>query len=294
MNDLPLSVAYRRRLYAHDELPIATGLVLRGTALFPTSPASYDSGTYLTTSPGVVLWQAIPVIPKDVAPVLNSVAIGFSGRWNHRFGSATVPVNAALQRPRQNLNGDNITDNTLSANRVGQDNLREGFFLFLSQPIGPTQLVFFTGVGFSQIYQGPLSDFDCLQTDTGCVSSEDVEATAASSGFDSAGDWQYGYDFSIGGNFFPMPEVGVSFGYSNSGNQLGLDGQRQNIAYNPRSAQFSAGLIVSLDAIYEGITGPRRSTPFVLVSKNEKEKKQREDQRRRKDDKKVMELPTTF
>ncbi|MEQ9320454.1 MAG: hypothetical protein RIF41_14910, partial [Polyangiaceae bacterium] len=54
MNDLPLSVVYRRRLYSHDELPIATGLVLNARVLAPTSPGSYNTGTYLTTSPAVV------------------------------------------------------------------------------------------------------------------------------------------------------------------------------------------------------------------------------------------------
>ena len=292
MNDLPTSVVYRRRLYAHDELPIATGLVLNARVLWPTSPGSYNTGTYLTTSPAVVMWQSFPIIPKDVAPVLNSMAVGFSGRWNHRFGSATTPVNNDLQRPRQNQSGATFLDSQLAGNRVGQDNLREGFFLFLSQPIGPTQLVLFAGAGFSQVYQGGLGEVECIDIDTGCVTQEDIDRAAEEAGINPAGDWQFSYDFSVGGNFFPVPEAGISFGYSNATNQLGPDGRRRNIFYTP-NAQFSLGMIVSLDAIYEAITGPRRISPFVLVAKNEKKKE--EDRRRERDErKKTMELPVTF
>ena len=292
MNDLPLSVVYRRRLYSHDELPIATGLVLNARVLAPTSPGSYNTGTYLTTSPAVVMWQAFPVIPKDVAPVLNSIAVGFSGRWNHRFGAATTPVNDGLQRPRQNQTGATFLDIQLAGNRVGQDNIREGFFLFLSQPIGTTQLVLFAGAGFSQIYQGALGEVECIELDTGCVTQEDIDRAADEAGINPAGDWQFTYDFAVGGNFFPIPEAGLSFGYSNATNQLGPDGQRRSIFYTP-NAQFSLGMIVSLDAIYEAISGPRRNSPFVLVAKNEKKKQ--EDKRREKDErKKAMELPVTF
>jgi hypothetical protein len=291
MNDLPTSVVYRRRLYSHDELPIATGLVLNARVLWPTSPASYNSGTYLTTSPAVVMWQSFPVIPKDVAPVLNSIAVGFSGRWNHRFGRATTGVNDDLQRPRQNQSGATFIDNQLAGNRIGQDNIREGFFLFLSQPIGPTQLVLFAGAGFSQIYQGGLGEVDCINLPTGCVTEEDVQNAAAAANFEPT-DWQFSYDFAVGGNFFPIPEAGLSFGYSNATNQLGPDGQRRSILYTP-NAQFSLGMIVSIDAIYEAISGPRRISPFVLVAKNEKKKK--EDKRREQDErKKAMELPVTF
>lgn len=296
MNDLPLSVVYRRRLYAHDELPIATGLVLNARVLAPTSPGSYNTGTYLTTSPAVVMWQSFPVIPKDVAPVLNSIAVGFSGRWNHRFGAATTPVNEGLQRQRQNQSGATFLDSQLAGNRVGQDNIREGFFLFLSQPIGPTQLVLFAGAGFSQIYRGALGeltleDGTCIDTLTGPVCEDDLERMKGD--FEDSGDWAFAYDFSIGGNFFPVPEAGISFGYSNATNTLGTNGQRESIFYSP-NAQFSAGLIVSIDAIYEAISGPRRNSPFVLVAKNEK-KKEREDKRREQDErKKAMELPVAF
>jgi hypothetical protein len=283
-NDLPTQVVYRQRLYAHETLPLATGMVLNGTVLWPTSPVSQDSGTYLTTSPRLTLWQAVPLLPKDVSPVLNSMLFGVGARWNHRFGNSTVGVNDALQRPRMNLNGDNITDNALSGNRVGQENVREGAFVMVNQPIGPTSLVIFAGMGITQSYLGNTSTVDCVQLDTGCVGEADLQA----SGLEDARDWRFGYDFSIGGQFFPVSEAGLGFGYSNSGNQLGPDGRRQNVAYNPRTAQFSASIIVSLDAIYEGIIGPRRKGAFVLVGKN--------DKKRRRDDRKTPDktLPVTF
>ena len=66
-----------------------------------------------------------------------------------------------------------------------------------------------------------------------------------------------------------MAEWGVNMSYAHVASQLATDGTRRNLFYGP-SAQFSAGLVLSIDAIYESIRGPRRKNPFVLVAKNQK------------------------
>jgi len=294
MNDLPLSVSYRRSLYSHDTLPIATGLVLRGSAYFPTSPLSYNIGTYFRTGPTAVLWQAIPLIPKDVSWFGNAIVFGVAGSYQRRFGAANVPINAGLDIQRQNNLGLSYNPDTLTGSRVARDNFSESAFFFFSQPIGPTQLYLSGGLGLSQqvlpAIEVPGGDLDgcAIKTNTGCVTYRELDKNGVS----NPRGTRLQYSFGLSASFYPVPEAGVTLGYSNSTDQLGPDGTRRNVFYTP-NAQFSAGLIVSFDAIYEGLTGPRRSSPFVLVSKNEK-KKQREHKQKREDRTKAMELPTTF
>jgi hypothetical protein len=270
-NDLPVSGVFRARLYSHDELPIATGLVANGTVLLPTSPASHDTGTVLTTSPRLVLWQAIPLLPKDVSPVLNSVAIGVSGRWDHRFGLATTPVNSDLARPRMNAAGDTFKSDDIGFNPIAGDTLREGAFVFFSQGFNDGMQI--NVVGAFSLFQRFLPDFDdstiALDTGDAPVGRDPDRRTV-----------QYHQAFFAGVDYFPLPEAGVSLGYSSSSNQLGPDGRHRNVFYNPNS-QFSASLVVSLDAIYEAATGPRRSNPFVLVADNKQKKTKKKNNDKR-------------
>ena len=281
-NDLPVSVAYRRRLHSDPENMLATGLVLNAVALLPTSPASYNSGTYFTTSPRAVLWQAIPVLGKD-APFLTSIAVGASFRWDHRFSSGTTPEQPGLEQPRNSIaassNPSDAADQ-LTFNRVGQNIVRETLWLFIADDIGPTQLQIFGAFVFGQRFLADWEHqcFEITEVSTNAPGQcTDVSGTGQPGGTDEP--VQYDYGFAIGATFFPMPELGISLGYANTGGQLGEDGQRRNIFYSPY-AQFSAGLALSIDAIYEAITGPRRGSPFFLVAQNDEEKKKKNDKLR--------------
>ncbi|MEZ4444352.1 MAG: hypothetical protein R3B72_35085 [Polyangiaceae bacterium] len=282
--DLPTSVVYRRTLYSHDELPIATGLVLNGTVLWGTSPQSLGTGTYFNTSPRLTVWQALPLLPKDASPVLNSIVIGGSFRWDHRFGKAAYPVNDELDRPRMNTNNEPIVSDVLAFNRLAPDALRQSVFLFMQENFGPTQLVLVSGFGFSQSYRGTPSNGNdgvpdvCITT--GCISEEEIDAN----GLEDKTSIDFGYSFFVQAQFFPMAEWGLSAFYANAVNQLGPDGRRQNVFGSPQGGQVGASLIVSFDAIYEGIIGPRRNSPFVLVAKNDK-KKRRDDRDEKVQDK---------
>ncbi|MEM1033684.1 MAG: hypothetical protein AAGN82_25335 [Myxococcota bacterium] len=288
-NDLPLNVVYRRLVHSVPDTAWATGLVLRARAFLPTSPVSFEQGTYLRTQPAAIMWQSIPLIPKDVAPVLNSVVIGGVANWTHRFGDSQTPVNRGLRgivdRQGPQVNGPvNEADGRLDQNiqltggRFAQDTLGQAVFLFLSQPIGPTVFQFSTGFSFSQQFQVPFdnSTIEC-QALTGCLGGQEQDVSAI-----DGTDQQFFYGYFLSANFFPIPEAGVSFGYASVGNQLGLNGQRGNVFYESRYATFNFGLALSVDAIYEALTGPRRNRPFILVAENKKkpEERTREQPRR--------------
>ncbi len=269
-NDLNTSVVLRSRWYADKSSGYATGGIFNHTLLFPTSPASGASGTVITTSPRFMHWHAIPLLPKDVSPVFNSVFIGASIRWDHRFGLATTAVNDNLQRTRQNARGETLLSDQLAFSRITQDTLRQGFFLFFAENFGPTTFQWFVAMSMNQRFTPTLDggdSADCVvQIDTGCVP-DDVTHNDGVIG--DTPDTQFGYGFAVGMSFFPMTEWGVNLSYANSSNSLAPDGTRRGPFYSPQ-AQFSAGLVISLDAIYERATGPERSSPFVLMGKNEK------------------------
>jgi hypothetical protein len=281
-NDMPVGVAYRRRLHSDPDHSLATGLVLIGNVILPTSPGSYNAGTYLTTSPRAIIWQAIPILGKD-SPVLKSIAVGASFRWDHRFGRSITPEQEGLAQPRQSMaasSSPSDAGDALTFNRFARDNVRETFWVFLGEEIGPTQLQMFGAFIFGQRFQ---PEFTQCQPNSNVLTLEEGECIDVSgAGQPGGGDpsVQYDYGFAIGLTFFPVPELAISAGYANVGGQLGEDGRRRNIMYSPY-AQFSAGLALSLDAIYEVITGPRRESPFFLVAKNnQKEQKNGTEERR--------------
>lgn len=279
-NDLNSAVVLRARLFSDKDSGYATGMIFNHTLLYPTSPASAASGTIITTSPRVMNWHSFPLLPKSVSPVLNSVLLGASVRWDHRFGLATTAVNDDLQRTRQNAQGNTFASDQLSFGQLTQDTLREGFFLFFSEDLGPTNLQLFASWSFNQTYQPELGgspNANCVvELDTGCVADSGTHNDEV---IGETPNWQHGYGFAVGLSFFPMPEWGLNVAYANSTNQLGPDGQRRSPFYSP-NAQFSAGIVVSIDGIYEAIVGPPRDSNFVLFSKNEPQKKKKNDEKK--------------
>lgn len=266
-SDLNLGSVFRFRL-PYKSKSLATGIVANATLLFPTSPASSAAGTYLTTSPRLVVWQALPGIPKKYSSHLNSWVVGISTRWDHRFGAATTAVNDDLQRPRQDALGNTVASDQLTFNGIASDTLRAVGFLFVSENLGSTTLNASAAVGiasrFLPEFEGAANGCD-VQLQTGCVeagSEADVRRVQNSSIFAVSASW------------FPMAEWGVNMSYAHVASQLATDGTRRNLFYGP-SAQFSAGLVLSIDAIYESIRGPRRKNPFVLVAKNKQPAQQR-------------------
>ena len=59
----------------------------------------------------------------------------------------------------------------------------------------------------------------------------------------------------------------MNLSYQTASNQLSPDGTTRSLFYDP-AAMFSLAFGISLDAIYERMTGPRREIPFILMAKN--------------------------
>lgn len=259
-NDLPVSLVAPIPLWASEDKMWSTSLIANGTVIFPTSKFSRESGTNLVTSPRVLLFQGFPIAGKD-SPVLKSGGIGVSARWDHAFTDANTPVNDDLKYPRQDAAGSTFLSDQLTGGALTRNSLRYTAFLFLQEQYGSHQIQFFTGGQIAHNYRTEFKSEECeVDILTGCVPGDridDPETTQVQTGFFASL------------NYFPRAEFGFGVGYSNAAGQLGLDGKRRNFFYSPTAA-FNASLIISIDAIYEGLTGPKRVQPFVLLGKNDK------------------------
>ncbi|MBI4950957.1 MAG: hypothetical protein HY908_02915 [Myxococcales bacterium] len=255
-DDLPLLGTFGFKLYAHDELPLSTRASVAGGFIFPTSPASYGGGTYVTTTTRVGLSQEIPLAGND-SPVFKSFVVGLSGRWDHRFGAASTPVNGDLQYPRQTSTGETFLSDQLDVGGLAHDTLRESISITFSEEFAGQSLEVSPAFGFVHSFKSGWDTETCVQTLTGCATAMENPDTRTSFN-------RLGFSLSVG--YYPVPEVGVEFGYANLAGQLGANGQRRNIFYSP-AAQFTADLVVSFDAIYERIARPARNSPYVVRNK---------------------------
>jgi hypothetical protein len=254
-DDLPLAGNVSGTLYKTEDSAFVTSASGNLTLIFPTSPTSYDIGTYLTTSPRLALSQVFPLAGES-APVFKSFDIGLSGRWDHRFGAASTAVNADLARPRQTSGGSTFLSDQLSFSPLAENTVRESISLSFPQQWGTHELTLSGAFSFAQSFKPDLAGNDCeVQLLTGCVKADrDPDARTS----------QNSLGFSVALTYFPLPEAGVSLAYANMSGQLGPDGTRRNIFWTP-DALFSADLMISFDAIYERITGPARDGSLVMA-----------------------------
>ena len=269
-NDLPLEVVVNIPLYRTAGGWGASGL-LGTTAVLPTSKISRRNGTYWTQSSRAGVFQVIPLLGPNAA-ALRSVMIGASVRWDHRFGRATTPVYSDLRWTRQNAQGQTFLSDQLSFSPIATDTLREGAFLFFTEKLFGSHLWVFAGANLTQSWLPAFEGNDCeAEILTGCVKGESPPNKVTLRRL-------WGFSGSI--IYFPTNEVSVAVGYASATNQLGPDGQLQSIWYTP-NATFSASIGLSLDAIYEAFTGPRRNSPFFLAKRDRQRKG---DERGRADD----------
>ncbi|MEM9696261.1 MAG: hypothetical protein AAGA56_27195, partial [Myxococcota bacterium] len=167
-NDLPVQFVFRRILHSDPSRGIATGFVSNNTLILPTSPASSRNGTILTTSPRVVLWQAVPLPGFKDRDFLKNFLVGGSVRWDHRFGTATTAVGGGdFVQERQNLTGVTFADDQFGINRFAQNAVRVGGFLFFSEVVGNQMIQFFGAANFTRNYLPEFSEDTSLPLDTG-------------------------------------------------------------------------------------------------------------------------------
>jgi len=265
-DDLPLIATLGATLYkSADSAFVTAGSAALGV-IFPTSPTSYHIGTYLNTQAKLGISQAFP-LAGEKSPIFPSFAIGLSGRWDHRFGKAETAVSGDLQRPR--TAGDNTTflSDQLSFGVLADNTLREGISLSFPHQWSTVELDLFGSFSFAQAFRNSLPSNDCeVVLATGCVTAQrDPDARTSSNG----------EGFTVGLTFFPVPEAGLSIAYANSTGQLGPDGQRRDIFYSP-DAMFVADIYLSIDAIYERLTGPAREGSYVLAQDNKRKERRSE------------------
>ncbi len=245
--DMPIWAAYSRTLFTKDLW--ATAISATGALILPTSKQAQGIGTYLTTSPRLSFSQTFP-LAGEKSPVFKTIAISLIGRWDHRLGKATTAVNPNLNRPRQTASGETFLSDQLSFKPLATNTFSESIWIRFDEAIAKMPLTLLTRFSFSQ---STLPDFNkdagCIYISTGCAvpeSSPNPSFTRTSWGFDANVIFQ------------PLPEAGVWLAYGNSSNTLGADGLRRGPFWSP-DAVVSASLIFYPDALYERLTGPRRS-----------------------------------
>lgn len=253
LRDLNASLIGNVPLYMDSDKGVAIVGVPNATVLFPTSEPSRKSGTYLFTSPRFTVVEQFT--PRGVGDFPKSIAFGQTLRWDYRMSRATEPVSPTARIPAQSATGSPITTNQFSGSRFARHRLYAGGFVAFSGKLfeRPFQLV-----AAASLVEDFLPRFDenvCVQTATGCAEPRRGDQPPANRLTSGA--------FAIEAQYFPFPEWGFALGYQNNGNQLAPSGQRRPLFYSPAAA-FTARFMLSLDAIYEALSGPRRASPFFL------------------------------
>jgi hypothetical protein len=258
-NDLPVGATYGRNLFSHED-GWSTSANLGTVFFFPSSPLSQGDGTILRTSQRVGLSQAFPLAGKD-SPVFKTFSLAAGFRWDHRFTEATTGVSDELQRERMAADGSTVIDDQLSGAAQRHDTIRETLTLSFDNTIPPGMPITLSG-GIYAAHSFAYSPSDTGGCDVIIMGDQCVEAESPAGepndAFNTVG-------FTLGLDFQPLPEMSVAFGYDSGTPQLGPDGQRRSLFFNP-NATFSGALTLYPDALYERMTGPRRK-----IAKNDKD-----------------------
>jgi hypothetical protein len=252
VRDLPLTTVAIGRIYKpEDENNLyAASWFANLTAIVPTSKYTRGAGDILTLSPRLSLFQVVPLLGKD-APALQSLLIGVGGRYDALFSQSTVSVSDEVRSlPRQVRSdaGTGAATDVLSGTRLAPHTGRVSAFMMLSEKVFSMPINFVAGINYSSAQLYELND-GRRTLPTGEIEIESVGRNSRP----SAG---VGASLAI----FPLADFTVSVGYSNTAD---LNGPTPNIWYTPQ-AQFTGAVAVSLDAIYERMTGPARTIPFIL------------------------------
>ncbi len=246
--DMPIWAAYSRTLYTKGLWN--TGFNVTGAMILPTSKQARAVGTYLTTSPRLILSQTFP-LAGEKSPVFKTIAINLIGRWDHRFGKATTAVNPNLDRPRQTATGETFLSDQLSFKPLAGDTFSESIWIRFDEAIAKMPLTILTRFSFSQAKLPNFHQDDCPVIIMGnqCVNPAPLENAVRT---------RYSWGFDANLIFQPLPEGGVWLAYGNSSETLAPDGTRRGPFWSP-DAVVSASLIFYPDALYERLTGPKRA-----------------------------------
>lgn len=260
LRDTPISFVFSKTLYRSADEQTGIALLANGTFILPTSPITYGQGIYFGISPRATLAFSIPLRGKD-APFLKGMTAGLGTSYTHRFSRADTPTNPDLQRLRQSTTGSLIVSDQLTGRSLNTDNLRVGGWIFLGEKLFDKDLWIQAGGGASYQFVNKFGTeaANCdLQIQTGCATAGHVDNPRTA---------RVQTDFSIGFTFFPSADWGIGFSYDNVTDQLAPSGTRRNPFWSP-DAQFSASVIVSVDAIVERLQGNVRADPVIYFGQN--------------------------
>lgn len=253
VRDLPLTTVAIVPLYREEGSLFGTSALGNFTAIIPTSKYTRGQGDIVTLSPRLMLLQSLPLAGKG-ASFLDSILVGAGARYDAQFTEANVGVSDDVADiPRQSTTrrdpqrSASSTD-VLSGARVAPHTFRFSGFAMIGDEVLSIPFNFAVGANYTTAQLADDGD-TTIELSTG-----DFEVGASGRRRRPSAGW------SAGLTLFPITELGVSMGYSNNAD---LDSETPNFFYTP-SATFSAALAVSIDAIYEGLTGPRREVPFIL------------------------------
>lgn len=260
LRDTPISFIYSKTFYkTRDEMTVVA-LNTNGTIILPTSPITYDQGVYFGVSPRATLIVQTPLRGKD-ASFLQAIMMGLGASYTHRFSRAETPTNPDLRRLRQSTTGSLIVSDQLSGLSLNTNNMRVGVWGFLGEKLFGRDLwiQFGGGATYQFINEFSAPDPNCATViATGCASAGHLPDKLTT---------RVLTDFGISFNYFPSAEWGIGLGYDNVTGQLAPDGTRRNPFFSP-DAQFSASILVSLDAIAERLEGNVRDEPVIYFGQN--------------------------
>ncbi|HRI62715.1 MAG TPA: hypothetical protein PK156_00710 [Polyangium sp.] len=265
LRDTPISLIYSKTFYKTPDEMTVVALNTNGTIILPTSPTTYGQGVYLGVSPRATLILQLPLRGKE-ASFLQAIMMGLGASYTHRFSRAETPTNPDLQRLRQSTTGSLIVSDQLTGASINSNNMRIGAWGFLSEKVFGRDLWIQFGGGASYQFVNQFSapsDNCALVVATGCASAGHLPDKLTA---------RVVTDFGISLNYFPSAEWGIGLGYDNNTLQLAPDGTRRNPFFSP-DAQFSASILVSLDAIAERLEGNVRDEPVIYFGQNRPNRK---------------------
>ena len=214
---------------------LSTALTGSLIALLPTSRVSFSTGRFLLLSPRVGLLQRLPLAGKG-AFLIDDVAAQLSLRYDRQFSLATTAVSPSFRRNRQDLFGNDLSDNVLSGGQIPSDSIRVGLNLQFDDSVAEVPVSLSLGTGFAVSLLPGVGDSQVV-TATGTLDPRTtVEPRTARQ--------QFSVRAALGAQ--ATNYLGVSVAYSSTVDPAGLSPN----PFNSPFSVFIANLSLSIDTLF--------------------------------------------
>lgn len=254
--DIWVNAPYSRQIHKGES--VTTSVSVGPRVLIPTSLESRARNVIVTAGLSVGLANNFK-LRKD-SEVFGSARANVSLAYTHPFTKYNVATDDIAGDRQRRTTGDSTNAPSVDA-RSGKNNQLSGGLLVEHQML----TVFDTGVQItpklgltldmifiSQWKYRPDAFNNCdslvVQTgSTGCIQSSAANQDPPRYNLLT---W-----FLIGPDYQLTPELNLSAGYYHVTNSIGPDGTRRNVFYTPDSSRVYLSATVSLDSLYERLTG---------------------------------------